>query len=819
MNHRVLSLLAALLCTSAAFAQQTQLSPGVGNAVLLATNSIQIDNNVVIVSGDLIVNNATAGPVLGELALSLNNSVTTPAGYKLAATSVDLDNSAVVRGDVYYNTLVNQGTITGALHTPLALPVYANLPAVSIRPAGSSNVTVSNNGQVTLDEGAYGDLTVGNGGTVHLTGGGYSFRSITFKNNGGLRYAGPSDIVVNGRLELGNNSVIQAETNSGLTARAIRIQVNGINGSNGALTATPPAVHFSQGTAVFANVYATSGSIVFDQSSDGNGAFLARDIHVSQSCHLTVNSAFNIAPIANAQSVSTSGSSPLTITLTGSDAEGGALAFSIASGPHAGSLSTPLAASSSSATVIYTPTSASVADSFTFRVTDPAGATGDAVVMINETPDDPPPPAPTTVEATDSSAQTATGVSATLLLRGTAPAGVALTFSIVASTGPFHGSLSAVTQGSEVPERTATVVYTPDAGYTGPDSFQFQACGTVASGNVCDAGSFSITVQTALAEAPIIAHDVEASTLPETSVLLSLGESSPLIAGRQFVIKTLAATLVPVTMAGNVADSNNDNLGDNANALPGAVPVFMSAGVNQSGGAGSNGTVRMQFEWDMSGISGSAAALQSAQIILPTHRGAVDSADTSFYWVAASGDGNLTNSDFEAPAELIHDAVMPVPPSMQVGADGTFSFSVLGQIRDAAQNGYSFFAVQGRVNESLAGSQRGLEVRTTASGNISDSDIPKLSIATPGVSAPLTYRITALPSGGVLRDSANQLITTVPYDLPNGQVSYTPNFGFLGLDTFSFSVSNGLITSSAFGKISVRIPNCQTDRGGCNNGR
>src|SRR5436190_20355466 len=279
MNHRVLSLLAALLCTSAAFAQQTQLSPGVGNAVLLATNSIQIDNGVVIVSGDVIVNNATAGPVFGELALSLNNSVVTPAGYKLAATSIDLDNSATVHGDVYYNTLVNQGTITGALHTPLALPVFANLPAVFTRPAGSSNVTVPSGGQATLDEGDYGNLVIGIGGTVHLTGGGYSFKSITLMNNSALRYGAPSDIVANGRLELGNNSVIQSETNSGLTARAIRIQVNGINGSNGALTATPAAVHFSQNTAVFANVYATAGSIVFEQGANGNGAFLARDIH------------------------------------------------------------------------------------------------------------------------------------------------------------------------------------------------------------------------------------------------------------------------------------------------------------------------------------------------------------------------------------------------------------------------------------------------------------------------------------------------------------------------------------------------------------
>jgi hypothetical protein len=205
--------------------------------------------------------------------------------------------------------------------------------------------------------------------------------------------------------------------------------------------------------------------------------------------------------------------------------------------------------------------------------------------------------------------------------------------------------------------------------------------------------------------------------------------------------------------------------------------------------------------------------------VLPTNRGTVDSLDTLFYWVTASGDGNLTNSDFEAPAEQIPDAVMKVPPTMPIGSDGTFSFNVLDQLRASAQNGFTFLAIQGRVNESLTGPARGLQVRTTASGNVSNNDVPMLSLTTPGITAPLTYTITALPPGGVLRDSANQLITNVPYALPSPQVSYTPNTGFLGVDTFSFNVSNGTITSSAFGRITVFVPNCQTSVTGCNNGR
>src|SRR5258706_681427 len=161
MKHRSLFLLVILFCASAVLAQHSQTSPGVGTAVILATNSVQIDRDSVVLSGDVIVNNAANGAVLGEAALSLDRNVTTPAHYKLAARSIDLDQGAVAGGDVYFNTLTNGGTIAGAQFTPLGLPVYANLPPVSVRPAGTTNVNVPDSGRLILDEGAYGNVTVG----------------------------------------------------------------------------------------------------------------------------------------------------------------------------------------------------------------------------------------------------------------------------------------------------------------------------------------------------------------------------------------------------------------------------------------------------------------------------------------------------------------------------------------------------------------------------------------------------------------------------------------------------------------------------------
>jgi len=807
---RAFLLIAAFVFVSAAFAQRPQISPGVGNAVLLARNSIQIDRDTVVVSGDVIVNDATVGPVLGEKALSLDRNVTTPAGYKVAATSIDLDQGAVVGGSAYYNTLVNQGTIVGAQFTPLALPVYATLPPALIRVAGPDNVVVADFTTVALDEGSYGTVTVGRGGTLRLNGGGYTFLSMNVSRDASVLYAAPSDVVITGGAEFGNNTTIAPTADSGLTAASMRMQAD---------AAASPAIHVGQGGKVSATLYATAGSLVFEQNVVATGAFFARDIRVGNGGRFTIASAFNAAPSANAQTVFTSGTTPLVITLTGSDPEGDALSFSIVSGPSAGTLSAPVSTSPTSATVTYTPAAAGAPDSFVFRVTDPGGLSGDAVVRINPQSEDPPPPAPTTVVATDASGEVKQDVPVTLDLRGSAPSGVSLTFSIVPSSGPSHGSLGAVTQGTEVPQRSATVVYTPDAGYTGPDAFQFEACGVIASTTVCDTALFALTVETTVVEPPSLAHDVTVSTFTDQPVVISLGESTFSVIARRFTVRPDAAMLDPVEIAGNVADANFDGFGDNANALPGSTPVFMSAGVNGLGGAGSNGTVRMQFEWDMSSIVGSVDALQSASIVLPTHRGTIDSLDTFFYWVAASGDGNLTNSDFESPAEQISDAVMSVPPSMPIGADGTFSFSVLAQLRAAAKNGHTFFAIQGRVNESLTGSARGLEVRTTASGNVGSNDVPMLSLATPGVTAPLVYRITVLPSNGTLSDEFNNAITTVPYTLPSAQVRYAPNTGFTGLDQFTFDVSNGMTVSSALGKIGVFASDCATSVNGCNNGR
>ena len=271
-------------------------------------------------------------------------------------------------------------------------------------------------------------------------------------------------------------------------------------------------------------------------------------------------------------------------------------------------------------------------------------------------------------------------------------------------------------------------------------------------------------------------------------------------------------------MAGNVADANNDTIGDNHNALPGPVPVFMSAGVGGSGGAGSNGTSRMQIEFDISSI-GSSAGLQSATVHLDTHRGTIDSLDTRFFALFGDNDGLLTDSDFAGAGEAV--AVMPVPSTMvmPIGTDGTFAFDVLGELSQAIDAGHSFFVIQGRVDESLSGPARGLEVFTTADGNVSTNRTPELQITTPGVTAPYMYTILTFPLNGTLFDGNGTEITSVPYILPDARVTYAPASGFAGTNTFNFRVTLGTAFEEATATVHVAFLDCATTAAGCNNGR
>ena len=160
----------------------------------------------------------------------------------------------------------------------------------------------------------------------------------------------------------------------------------------------------------------------------------------------------NQQPVADGQTLVTAEDTLLAVVLSGSDPDGDAITFTVASGPLHGVLS------GSAPNLTYTPAANyNGSDSFTFIVYDgqvnSLPATIDiAVLAVNDSP---------VANPQSVTAQQDTAISITL--SGSDADGDALTYSVVAF--PVNGSLVGT---------PPSLIYTPAAGYSGTDSFAFK---------------------------------------------------------------------------------------------------------------------------------------------------------------------------------------------------------------------------------------------------------------------------------------------------------------------------------------------------------
>ncbi len=233
---------------------------------------------------------------------------------------------------------------------------------------------------------------------------------------------------------------------------------------------------------------------------------------------ITVTSV-NDAPTADAQAVSATEDIAKTISLTGSDADGDALTFSIVVGPSHGTLGLigtvgcSGVPSSCSANVTYTPdANYNGSDSFSFRVNDGTVYSSAATVSITVAAVNDLPSADAKTATTDEDAPK------TVTLTGSDTEGSALTFSIV--SGPSHGTLGSIgtVTCSGIPSScSADVIYTPAADYNGSDSFTYKVNDGTDDSNTA---TVSITVN-AVNDAPVC-QDVSITTAEDTA-----GETSP----------------------------------------------------------------------------------------------------------------------------------------------------------------------------------------------------------------------------------------------------------------------------------------------------
>jgi hypothetical protein len=260
---------------------------------VLAINSAYIQTGADVLSGDVIVNQAGAGPFLnGGVELSIAGTLTTPSGWDVEADSITIAAGTTVASDAFFNQLNNSGSITGQQTSILTLPVFAALPAFLTATPNTTDVSVGANGSRMLAPGTYRDLIVGKKGTVIFSGGTYHFRSITTDTQAKLLFSAASTVRVQQRLSVKATSTVGPNTGASVTAAGIVFYVAGVNGTGGGIAETPRTVEIAADNVLTANVYAPNGTLWLGDRTQARGSFLAKDVHVAPDVQVTLQTAW-----------------------------------------------------------------------------------------------------------------------------------------------------------------------------------------------------------------------------------------------------------------------------------------------------------------------------------------------------------------------------------------------------------------------------------------------------------------------------------------------------------------------------------------------
>jgi polygalacturonase len=291
--------------------------------------------------------------------------------------------------------------------------------------------------------------------TYTPTAGYYGSDSFTFTaSNGTVSNVATVSITVMPAAPVASN---QSATVAYNTAAPITLSATGTgtltysvvaNPTHGTLSGTAPSLTYTPTSG-----YSGSDSFTFTAS---NGT-----VSNTATVTITVQAA---APVANSQSVTVAYNTATAITLTSTGT--GNLTYTVVSSPAHGTLSGTVP------NLTYTPTSGySGSDSFTFTASN-GTVSNTATVTITVTPAAP--------VANNQSVSVAYNSATPITLAATGTG--TLTYSVVAN--PTHGTLSGT---------APNLTYTPTSGYSGSDSFAFDA----SNGTVSNTATVTISVQAA----------------------------------------------------------------------------------------------------------------------------------------------------------------------------------------------------------------------------------------------------------------------------------------------------------------------------------
>ena len=499
--------------------------------------------------------------------------------------------------------------------------------------------------------------------------------------------------------------------------------------------------------------------------------------------------------------------------------------FTVTTGPANGQL--VLAADGS---YTYTPaTGYSGPDSFTYTVTDASGQTSTSTVTLSITPQ----PIAATPDA--ASVNENGSVSGTLAGDVTHVAGDPNTFTPGTASTP-HGNVTIHADGS--------YDYTPTQGYSGPDSFSYTV--TDRSGQ-----SATATVSLAVVPLPIVAADDSNSGNENSTITGSLAADVTHVAGDpdRFVPGTTSTAhgSVTINVDGSYVytpttgysgpDSFDYTVTNRSGAIATATvtlsvnPLGYSASPDSNHGP-ENSVISGSVANDVTQIAGDASHFAVGSVH-PTHGSVVVNADGSYLYTPNTGFSGTdrftytaTNASGQVASATVVITVDPLPISAKADTNAAIengpavSGSLAGDATTVAGDPNTFKlgtdASNGSVvvhadgtytytpNPGFAGTDTFSYVVTdqssaTATATVTitvaplaDAALPvSLSVAENGGTAHGSV-VVAVPAGEFVTDIAlhTQAVHGIAVVNADGTFTYTPDSGFAGSDTFSYTVTD-----------------------------
>lgn len=547
---------------------------------------------------------------------------------------------------------------------------------------------------------------------------------------------------------------------------------------------------------------------------------------------VTLNiTAVNDPPVATARSVTVTEDTPIGVTLAGTDIEGSVLSFTVLTQPTKGTLS------GSAPNLTYTPAlNATGADSFTFRVSDGSANSTAATVSLNISAVNDLP------VAVARSVSAAVNTALPITLTGTDAEGSALTYAIV--TPPAHGSLS----GS-----APNVTYTPATGFTGADSFTFLVNDgtansvaatvsiTVSAGNTvpvatpatvttsedtnvaivltgtdADGNSLTYSVLTSPTKgsltgtAPNLTYRPNANANGSDSFTFRVNDGTVNSVAATVSISITAVNDVPVAAAKSVTTARNNPVAVvlsgtdvEGSALTYAVVTSPSKGV-LSGSApnltytpNTNATGSDSFTYRVNdGSANSAAATVSITI---TNSNQPPQAASKSLATMKNSEVPIQLSATDADANPLTFRIVTQPSAGSLtGTPPNLAFKPeTGFVGNAS---FTYVANDGTVDSAPAS----VTIKVKAS-NKKPVATPASIVANQGVGTPVALSGTDADADpllfAVMQQPRHGTISGTP---PN--VTYVPDSGFKGEDSFTFEANDGF-ASSAPATITIKVVN------------